>query len=128
MDLRPHHLLCIQKYTGHGYSPDFTAHMNSVVSELKKNPDTSITLTCGCDELCRRCPNNAGGVCSSSEKTAMFDAAVLGICSFSCGEKLSWSDASEKARRLIIKTEKFSKVCSSCQWFELCKSTEVYCD
>ena len=58
MNLRPHHLLCIQKFTGHGYSADFTAHMTAVVSELAENPETAVTLAKGCGgcqwfSLCR---------------------------------------------------------------------------
>lgn len=34
MNFRPHHLLCIQKFTGHGYNADFTAHMKMIVSEF----------------------------------------------------------------------------------------------
>ena len=34
MKIRPHHLLCIQKYTGHGYDAAFTAHMTALVSGL----------------------------------------------------------------------------------------------
>ena len=48
MNLRPHHLLCIQKFTGHGHSADFTAHMTAVVSELAENPETAVTLAKGC--------------------------------------------------------------------------------
>ena len=51
MNLRPHHLLCIQKFTGHGYNADFTAHMKTIVSELAENPQ--ITVAQGCDDLCR---------------------------------------------------------------------------
>ena len=38
MQLRPHHLLCIQKFTGHGYDEPFTQHMTSIVSALKSHP------------------------------------------------------------------------------------------
>jgi len=38
MNLRPHHLLCIQKFTGHGYSPSFTAHMHALTASLRQSP------------------------------------------------------------------------------------------
>ena len=39
MYLRPHHLLCIQKFSGHGYHEDFTSHMQSIVTALAVNPE-----------------------------------------------------------------------------------------
>ena len=125
MHLRPHHLLCIQKFTGHGYDADFTAHMKAIVSALKKNPNTPITLVQGCDVLCQMCPNNQGGRCTSLEKVASMDSAVLGVCSLTYGETIPWITAARRARRQIFESEEFQAVCASCQWFELCRKTEV---
>mgnify|MGYP002131808715 CR=1 FL=1 len=43
--LRPHHLLCTQGYSGHGYSEAFVEHMNDVVHQLREVPGTKIQLT-----------------------------------------------------------------------------------
>ena len=126
MELRPHHLLCIQKFTGHGYDADFTQHMNYIVSELRRDPETQITIAQGCYDLCKACPNNINGVCSSLEKVAGMDSSVLDICGLKYSEKTSWSDAADKARKMIFETEKFGYICSSCQWFELCRSMEGF--
>ena len=126
MNLRPHHLLCIQKFTGHGYDSDFTAHMQSVVSELSENPQTQITVARGCDELCKVCPNNISGVCASLEKVSLMDSAVLGICDLAYGENVPWAKTAGKARERILETEEFNSICACCQWFELCRRTEVY--
>ena len=125
MNLRPHHLLCIQKFTGHGYDADFTAHMKRIVSELRDNPETQITLAQGCDDLCSRCPNNLCGVCDSLEKVACMDSAVFHICGLAYGEKVPWATAAGKARERIFETEEFYNICACCQWFELCGRTEV---
>lgn len=124
MDLRPHHLLCIQKFTGHGYDADFTAHMKSVVAELRATPDTPVTLVRGCDDLCKRCPNNQNGLCTSLEKVAAMDSTVLDACGLAYGQTLPWITAALRARKQIFETEKFQTVCACCQWFELCKNTE----
>ena len=125
MDLRPHHLLCIQKFTGHGYDADFTAHMKAIVSTLKENPSTPITLVRGCDVLCQMCPNNQGDRCTSLEKVASMDSAVLRVCSLTDGETSPWIMAALRARKQILETEEFQAVFASCQWFELCRNTEV---
>lgn len=59
--LRPHHLLCLQTFVGHGYSPDFTKHMTYVKSLLTADPNTAITLVAGPDDLCGHCPNCVDG-------------------------------------------------------------------
>lgn len=125
MNLRPHHLLCIQKFTGHGYDAAFTAHMKSVVSELTAHPETQITLVQGCDDLCRMCPNQGSGVCTSLEKVVTMDSAVLRSCDLACGEALPWARAADKARERIFDTEEFQNICACCQWFSLCRRTEV---
>lgn len=126
MNLKPHHLLCIQKFTGHGYNADFTVHMKSIVSELTDNPQTQITVVQGCDDLCGMCPNNISGVCTSLEKVTLMDNAVLGICDLAYGDNVSWAELARKARKRIFETEEFINVCTCCQWFELCRSTEAY--
>lgn len=126
MNLRPHHTLCIQKFTGHGYNEDFTVHMKSIVSELANQSSTQITVTRGCDDLCEMCPNNINGVCTSLEKVALMDSAVLNTCNLTYGENVLWTDLAGGARERIFETDEFNHICSSCQWFELCRSTEVY--
>lgn len=125
MRLRPHHLLCIQKFTGHGYNAPFTIHMASIVSELADKPVTQITVTRGCDDLCKMCPNRVNDACASLEKAALMDSAVLGVCNLTYGENDSWSSLAATARERIFETDEFHKICACCQWFALCRSTEV---
>ena len=125
MNLRPHHLLCIQKFTGHGYDAAFTDHMTSIVSELSGGGKAQILLTQGCDDLCRACPNNRGGSCTSLEKVAMMDSSVLDVCGLACGESAPWAELASRARERILETQEFNRICNCCQWFELCKNTEV---
>lgn len=125
MNLRPHHALCIQKFTGHGYDENFTAHMTAVVSELAKNPQAQITVTKGCDKLCGMCPNNVSGVCTSLDKVNYMDSAVLEICGIDYGQNIPWTDLAKSARKRIFDTDEFYRVCASCQWFGLCTNTEV---
>ena len=121
--LRPHHLLCIQKFTGHGYSPEFTAGMTETVQTLRGRPETAVTLVCGADVLCAHCPHCKDGCCASAEKTAAMDSAVLAVIGQSAGE---WRTLSDKARRQILQTDRFQTICGSCQWFGLCCETEVF--
>lgn len=125
MNLRPHHLLCIQKFTGHGYDEAFTQHMTAIVAELTDKPGTQIRITQGCDDLCGKCPHNVSGVCTSLEKVTFMDNRVMSICELSYGDKIPWSKIAEKAYKRVFETDEFNHICGYCQWFELCKETEI---
>lgn len=124
MNLRPHHLLCIQKFTGHGYSETFTEHMTSVVSELKNKRETEIYLMEGCDDLCTACPHNENGICVSLGKVDLMDKRVLAVCEFTYGDTVPWAELAKRAKKKIFETDEFNHICSDCQWFELCQNTK----
>ena len=123
MKLRPHHLLCIQLFAGHGYDAAFTSHMTKVVSLLHLHPQTEIQLHCGCDDLCAVCPHNRNGVCSSPEKTRQLDDAVLRECGLQDGQCAEWQTLAESASGRILQTDRFAAVCGNCQWYMLCCET-----
>lgn len=125
MNIRPHHILCIQKFTGHGYNVEFTDHMKAVVSKLKSNPETYITVREGCDDLCRMCPNREDEACTSFEKVKAMDNAVLRVCGITYEDTVSWKKLANQARKQIFGTEAFQRICTDCQWAELCRNTEV---
>ena len=74
--LRPHHLLCLQSFVGHGYSEEFVQQMSVVKQQLTDSPDTPVKIVRGADMLCRHCPNCKMGTCTS-DKPAIFDQLVL---------------------------------------------------
>lgn len=121
IQLRPHHLLCIRKYTGHGYDACFTRHMDEMVSTLGKNPETEIRLVRGCDDLCGACPHNCGGSCATLGKVADMDAAVLEAVGNPTGG--IWRDLTKRAEQ-ILHSDTFPAICGNCSWFELCLKTE----
>ena len=125
MHLRPHHLLCIQKFTGHGYDAAFTAHMTAVSSHLRAAPQTCVTLQCGADDLCRQCPHLNCGVCDAEEKTGALDRAVLHTLSVRYGDSGTWRRLAGDAYAKILQTDAFHEICSCCQWYDLCRETEV---
>ena len=123
MKLRPHHLLCIQKYTGSGYDDAFAACMEALIRRLAACPGTAVTLAEGRDDLCAACPHMAGGRCGSEEKVNRLDRGVLEACGFSAGETRSWSALARTAREHVLEKDPCEKVCGCCEWFELCSST-----
>ena len=123
MKLRPHHLLCVQKYTGSGYDDAFAAGMEALIRRLSACPDTAVTLVEGRDDVCAACPHMTGSRCASEEKVNRLDRGVLEACGFSAGETRSWSALARTARAQVLEKNTFEKVCGCCEWFELCRNT-----
>lgn len=118
MKLRPHHLLCIQNFTGKGYSDAFTAHMTEIIDQLEKDPE--VELVEGCDELCSACPHNVDEICNSEEKVNRYDKCVLEACGLAYGECRSWSVLAGMAKEYVFLTDRFEEICSDCQWYGIC--------
>ena len=123
MKLRPHHLLCVQKYTGSGYDDAFAAGMEALIRRLSACPGTAVTLVEGRDDLCAACPHMTGSRCASEEKVNRLDRGVLEACGFSAGETRSWSALARTAREQVLEKATCEKVCGCCEWFELCRNT-----
>lgn len=117
--LRPHHYLCIQFFTGHGYDESFTAHMEAVISDLKD--DSDIIVTEGCDEICSQCPNMTGGRCDDYDRVSYLDTQVMDQTGIDYGKKLRWKDVVSAVNDRILKTAMFETICSECRWYELCR-------
>ena len=130
LHLRPHHLLCLQTFTGRGYSEEFVRHMTLVKRQLTRDPRTAIELVSGVDDLCAHCPNNADGQCTS-DNPALFDSKVSRKL-YSSG--IISPDAASKDHpgkrpvlpgipdALEISSSVLEECCPGCEWKELCLS------
>lgn len=98
--LRYHHLMCIPRYRGNGYSEEFCENLNRIKKELKNN---HYTLVEECDDVCLSCPNNINGKCRDEEKVSRYDRMV--------------KSALENNRAPLPKD-----ICSDCSWFYICKN------
>ena len=113
LHLRPHHLLCLQTFIGHGYSEEFVRRMTIVKNQLEQDPLTFIEVVEGADDLCAACPNNTDGQCTS-DKPAVFDLLVR--------NKLQLSSNNIKGipTDLKISVPLIEECCPDCEWKELC--------
>ncbi len=119
MKIRPHHGMCLAFFEGKGYSGGFTAHMAQIRSRLLRE-DPEVCLCPETDEICSRCPNNAGGVCSTAEKVDRYDRAVLEQCGFTPGQPIRWSRFSRLVEERILSPGKRETICGDCQWNGIC--------
>ena len=121
MKLRPHHFMCIQMFTGHGYNAEFTSHMEQKIKML--SDETTILVQEGCDEICEKCPNREQNTCRDFAKVRRLDDDVKDACGISYSDKIMWMDISSTVRERILNTELFERICHDCEWHDLCNDT-----
>ena len=116
MDLRPHHLLCTQGYSGKGYSSEFVENMNQITRKLRSREPVKVRLTCPTDDLCAKCPNMLGtDLCSTNDKVKRFDRKVMEY--FHLEEKeYIYQELVEKIREKMT-PQMLSDICDGCSWY-----------
>lgn len=121
MKLRPHHFMCIQMFTGHGYNAEFTSHMEQKIKML--SDETTILVKEGCDDICQKCPNREDNACREFEKVRRLDEGVMAACGIEYRDEFEWNDISSVVREQILDTELFGEICRECEWYSLCRET-----
>ena len=121
LHLRPHHLLCIQNYRGHGYSADFHQKMEEVIAALKSPLGAAVLLTEGPDDLCGSCPHCINGSCES-DNPDRFDALVCDHTKAAPGDTFTWtlSPGEDRSHVPPVTKDLLEKCCCGCSWFDLC--------
>lgn len=101
--IRYHHLMCIPRFMGKGYSEKFCKNFQYVRQRLK---DNDYILVNYCDNICMCCPNNIEGKCTNEEKVSIYDKLVK--------EKL------DNGQKILPKD-----ICFDCCWYDICKDIDT---
>lgn len=118
MDLRPHHLLCTQGYSGKGYNDSFVENMNQLIQKLRSSEPVTIHIICSTDDLCRSCPHMLGkDLCSTNDKVKRFDQKVMNY--FHLEEKDYIYQELVKKIREEITPEMLADICDTCNWYSI---------
>ncbi|MCI5795787.1 MAG: DUF1284 domain-containing protein [Ruminococcus sp.] len=121
--IRPHHLLCMRYFKGYGYSAEFSENMRYVISNLKN--DSEVVLTGGCDDICRKCPNNSKNMCCDGEKVKSYDSSVISLCNLDFDKVYEYGCLYSLVENNIIKKDMLRFVCGDCQWYHICGKAQV---
>lgn len=121
IELRPHHLLCILGWRGHGYDAVFTENFTRVAEQVAN--DNEITLVEGPDAICASCPRRndlAYGFEDKSEGTAsggagIIDARLMDRLNLHIDETYGF-DALVAVITAEIEPEDLAEVCAGCEW------------
>lgn len=97
--LRAHHLNCIPRFNGKGYSEEFCKNMKSIKNRFLNGEAYEIVK--GTDDVCAFCPNLIDGACRDYEKVSRYDRLT---------DEFGIND--------------ISKICSDCEWYNLCKKSK----
>ncbi|ACL69273.1 DUF1284 domain-containing protein [Halothermothrix orenii] len=125
VQLRGHHLLCVQFFQGLGYSKEFIQKMYELLKKIEE-PSTRILLTTSCDYLCQACPWHNEYTCTISSpseelKLVERDKAVLSYFGFE-EHQLITAGLYKKRVDLLLPKLDLKKICGNCRWFEICNS------
>ena len=99
--IRYHHLMCIPRFRGEGYSAAFCRNMAEIQERIKHE---HYELVDTADDICRYCPNLTDGICADEEKVNRYDGAV---------------------RKALDAGIDFTPhiICPDCKWFSICSRT-----
>jgi len=128
MQIRAHHIFCIQGFIGEGYSEQFIENMENIIGKVD-NSDPLLEITNAPDCICTACPRlkiidsqstNAKISligCEVETEAKMLDRKVASSLGIDFGKHYRYSELLEKLK--YIDEETFDDVCSECQWYNL---------
>jgi len=123
IQIRPHHLLCIPRFYGGGYSKEFGENLKKICFDIRKNPNLKIRVLKKCDDLCEKCPYKKDNICKKTPKLNHWilrqDDKVL--------KKLKLKDNSiHKARDIFnlsidsVTSQNIKDICKGCVFLKNC--------
>ncbi len=120
LEIRAHHLLCMQGFQGYGYSRDFGRNLEEIINYLDSNPYFSLKLVADADIICQKCPHLEDGCCDRYSSPVIRDMDLKVI------EKLDLEvGAIEPVQKLLSQVKAWNihdlrDVCGECSWKDKC--------
>ncbi|WP_457591698.1 DUF1284 domain-containing protein [Geoglobus sp.] len=120
--LRGHHLICLNFFSGEGYSQDFVENLRMIISQ------EDIEVIFGADDVCGRCPYLNDGVCSYSENAeeeiTELDQMAYNLLGVYPGQTTTWREIRKKLPGIMKKWKEFA--CQECDWKAVCGKHEEW--
>lgn len=126
MELRPHHLLCTQAYSGKGYNTEFIENVNHLVQILRNDKEASVNLVFSTDDMCIKCPRKKGiKKCKDDYKVKVLDKKVIEY--FNLEEKEYNYHQITKEINSKITVDILDDICSTCEWYSISACKRIIC-
>ncbi|MBI5680121.1 MAG: DUF1284 domain-containing protein [Methanobacterium sp.] len=123
MQIRAHHLLCLQGFQGHGYSEEFSINMGKIVKIINSNPQQEIEIITNFDAICSCCPNNRNEKCKNLIFDWMIkktDEKILKKIELDNGTFIKADDAFSLVNERFKTFNDAKKICRNCSWRDKC--------
>ncbi|MCL2116294.1 MAG: DUF1284 domain-containing protein [Methanobrevibacter sp.] len=136
IELRAHHLLCLQGYQGYGYDEKFKKNLEEKLHKLKNDKKIRVILKNSVDDLCKKCPNLKGNICvgdskklnslnqdtiaKNNEKVIKMDLSILKIAKLKKNKKYSFEYLLKIVNHEFSNINQVRKICKDCKWINEC--------
>lgn len=120
LNIRAHHLLCIQGFQGYGYSGEFVENMGKIVKYIKENPKKKIRIVEYCDSICLSCKNNISDMCKNCESVDNMDKRLLDKLKLTSEQVVNIEEAFNLVNDKLKSLQDAYEICGECSWSEKC--------
>jgi len=130
IELRAHHLLCLQGYQGYGYDMKFKENLEEKLNALKNN-NTKVILTSSPDDLCKKCPKLRENICigdskslndslENNEKIVKMDLAILKEINLETNKEYLFKSLIKIVNNVFLNRRDLKNICKYCSWTDKC--------
>jgi len=121
--LRGHHLICLQFFSGEGFEPAFIENLTKVIS---KTTQQSLEIFYGGDDICIICEHYKEGKCvDQNEVVLKMDVKALQLLQYQPGAITTWDDIKKKTPGIFKSW--YETFCVQCDWQWVCEKNQDYC-
>lgn len=129
LQLRGHHLLCIQNFHGYGYDSNFIENMRIIVRDLAMNKNQSVQLIAACDAICQKCPWCQNWRCWThgsdfEERVREKDERTLALLEMKEGIIVAFNEVQSRIEALLPILD-LASLCKACQWLPICQKERI---
>lgn len=123
--LRGHHLICLNFFSGEGYSLEFVENLKEVT---KKVEDTEVEICQGPDDVCKKCPYLKEESCyydeDADEEIKAMDDKALSLLNLLPGSRIRWYQISKRLPEIF--GQWYESFCKDCDWRLACEKNSMY--
>jgi len=120
--LRGHHLICLQFFTGEGYSAGYVSNLRDVLKRAETGEE--IEVCSGTDDICTPCPHREGDSCiySRDAETEIkeMDRKAIELLELEVPMKVTWLAIKKKIPEVLY--EWSLSYCKKCNWRPVCEA------
>ena len=119
INIRAHHLLCMQGFQGYGYNQEFKCNLEKLIKYLDSHPHCRLKVVADADVICEKCPHLKDGYCNKSlpsDSIQDMDLKVLKKLGISEGK----IETSHNLFHQVNLTLNQDDICGDCSWQNKC--------